>query len=92
MKKETTFALPTTGKRYENSTLKVGAVAQSVEQRTENPCVVGSIPTHTTLKSFREIWSFFVLKGLAVFKGFVSDQCQMLWDEGVFSDFKHITE
>ena len=27
-----------------------GAVAQSVEQRTENPCVGGSIPPHTTLK------------------------------------------
>jgi hypothetical protein len=28
---------------------KKGAVAQSVEQRTENPCVGGSIPPHTTL-------------------------------------------
>ena len=27
---------------------KKGAVAQSVEQRTENPCVAGSIPAHTT--------------------------------------------
>ena len=26
-----------------------GAVAQLVEQRTENPCVAGSIPAHTTL-------------------------------------------
>jgi hypothetical protein len=26
----------------------IGAVAQSVEQRTENPCVGGSIPPHTT--------------------------------------------
>ena len=25
-----------------------GAVAQLVEQRTENPCVGGSIPPHTT--------------------------------------------
>ena len=25
-----------------------GAVAQSVEQRTENPCVGGSIPSYTT--------------------------------------------
>ena len=25
-----------------------GAVAQSAEQRTENPCVGGSIPPHTT--------------------------------------------
>ena len=28
--------------------LKNGAVAQLVEQRTENPCVGGSIPPHTT--------------------------------------------
>ena len=27
-----------------------GSVAQSVEQRTENPCVVGSIPTGTTIE------------------------------------------
>ena len=27
-----------------------GLVAQSVEQRTENPCVVGSIPTETTIE------------------------------------------
>jgi hypothetical protein len=30
-----------------------GAVAQSVEQRTENPCVGGSIPPHTTVKMKR---------------------------------------
>jgi hypothetical protein len=28
--------------------LEDGAVAQLVEQRTENPCVGGSIPPHTT--------------------------------------------
>ena len=28
-----------------------GAVAQSVEQRTENPCVAGSIPAPTTKTS-----------------------------------------
>jgi hypothetical protein len=28
-----------------------GAVAQLVEQRTENPCVGGSIPPHTTKKN-----------------------------------------
>ena len=27
-----------------------GVVAQLVEQRTENPCVGGSIPSHTTSK------------------------------------------
>ena len=35
-----------------------GAVAQSVEQRTENPCVAGSIPAHTT-ERLRVIWVFF---------------------------------
>ena len=30
-------------------TLKNGDVAQLVEQRTENPCVTGSIPVITTL-------------------------------------------
>ena len=37
-----------------------GAVAQLVEQRTENPCVAGSIPAHTTkedsLKSGSFLW------------------------------------
>jgi hypothetical protein len=28
--------------------VEFGAVAQSVEQRIENPCVGGSIPSHTT--------------------------------------------
>ena len=30
--------------------LRQGAIAQLVEQRTENPCVPGSIPGGTTLK------------------------------------------
>ncbi len=30
-----------------------GTLAQLVEQRTENPCVPGSIPGGTTLKSQR---------------------------------------
>ena len=30
--------------------LKNGVIAQLVEQRTENPCVPGSIPGDTTLK------------------------------------------
>src|SRR5690554_8054051 len=30
------------------TTKKNGAIAQSVEQRTENPCVAGSIPAGTT--------------------------------------------
>ena len=35
---------------YLSSILGNGAVAQLVEQRTENPCVGGSIPPHTTFK------------------------------------------
>ena len=30
--------------------MKYGAIAQLVEQRTENPCVPGSIPGGTTLR------------------------------------------
>ena len=37
-----------------------GAVAQLVEQRTENPCVGGSIPPHTT-KTSAAMLGFFVL-------------------------------
>ncbi len=42
---------------------KNGAVAQLVEQRTENPCVGGSIPSHTTskIKAFSEkLKAFFI--------------------------------
>ena len=35
-----------------------GAVAQSVEQRTENPCVAGSIPAHTTKEDHRDVVPF----------------------------------
>ena len=43
----TIFAIPN-GKRGKNN--KNGVIAQLVEQRTENPCVPGSIPGDTTLK------------------------------------------
>ena len=37
--------------RFDSATdLNYGAIAQLVEQRTENPCVTGSIPVGTTLK------------------------------------------
>jgi hypothetical protein len=40
---------------------KFGAVAQLVEQWTENPCVAGSIPAHTTaLKTLTEMLGFFI--------------------------------
>ncbi len=38
-----------------------GAIAQLVEQRTENPCVPGSIPGGTTQKSLAEMQGFFGL-------------------------------
>ena len=31
--------------------IRLGDVAQSVEQRTENPCVGGSIPSITTIEN-----------------------------------------
>ena len=33
---------------------EIGAIAQLVEQRTENPCVPGSIPGGTTLKRIKD--------------------------------------
>ena len=38
---------------------KDGAIAQLVEQRTENPCVPGSIPGGTTVKRVTEVTLFF---------------------------------
>ena len=35
-----------------------GALAQSVEQRTENPCVAGSIPAGTTRKTSTKVGVF----------------------------------
>ena len=37
-----------------------GTLAQLVEQRTENPCVPGSIPGGTTIKMLLEREAFFV--------------------------------
>ena len=39
---------------------KAGTLAQLVEQRTENPCVPGSIPGGTTQKAPKSLWGFFV--------------------------------
>ena len=39
-----------------------GSVAQSVEQRTENPCVGGSIPPGATLNPFRNDGVFVLYK------------------------------
>ena len=40
-----TFAIPNEKNGFKT---KTGAIAQLVEQRTENPCVPGSIPGGTT--------------------------------------------
>ena len=42
--------------------LRRGTLAQLVEQRTENPCVPGSIPGGTTLqiKQLQQVTAFFV--------------------------------
>ena len=47
-----TFAIPID---REGLTKKSGAIAQLVEQRTENPCVPGSIPGGTTKTSIEVI-------------------------------------
>jgi hypothetical protein len=46
--------------RLEPRSFSEGAVAQLVEQRTENPCVGGSIPPHTTKDSII-VGSFFIM-------------------------------
>lgn len=47
---------------------KDGAVAQSVEQKTENLCVGGSIPSHTTHKTSNLCSRFFIF--MALCRGF----------------------
>ena len=44
--KMSTFAIPNENNTFESK--NSGAIAQLVEQRTENPCVPGSIPGGTT--------------------------------------------
>ncbi len=39
-----------------------GAIAQSVEQRTENPCVPGSIPGGTTFNAVSQLLTKFTYK------------------------------
>ena len=39
--------------------LTAGTLAQLVEQRTENPCVPGSIPGGTTINPLRNYWVFY---------------------------------
>ena len=55
-KKSSTFA-----PAFRKTSTPHGAIAQLVEQRTENPCVTGSIPVGTTVKRLTRA-SFFVPK------------------------------
>ena len=50
---------------------KSGAIAQLVEQRTENPCVPGSIPGGTTAKKTSKIRSLFFIRFFVEIVGFL---------------------
>jgi hypothetical protein len=50
-KKRNYICTPNRGEHGHTCYSKDGAVAQSVEQRIENPCVAGSIPAHTTARA-----------------------------------------
>ena len=53
----------------QNEKHNIGAIAQLVEQRTENPCVPGSIPGGTTFKRFKnkKIPEFQTNSGIFIF-------------------------
>ena len=55
-----TFAIPNENNTFEKQ--KSGAIAQLVEQRTENPCVPGSIPGGTTKNPCRMLLRGFSFK------------------------------
>ena len=79
-------------KRYYRTEQPQGAIAQLVEQRTENPCVPGSIPGGTTIDS--------VIKNPLNFKSsrdfllpyFLHLQTPILWSYVVFykSLYEHL--
>ena len=46
--------------------IRLGDVAQSVEQRTENPCVGGSIPSITTERQSEMVAFFYSAKRLFI--------------------------
>ncbi len=58
----------------------LGQIAQSVEQRTENPRVGGSIPSLTTFKPFDFFEGLFVLSQCVVFmfkKPYLYQKCHI---------------
>ena len=74
-----TFAIPID---REGVTKKSGAIAQLVEQRTENPCVPGSIPGGTTQKTAIEaiLLRFFVYILWPIFR-------QLPYQQGPFNQY-----
>ena len=57
----------------------IGWVAQLVEQRTENPCVAGSIPASaTTLTITNRISYFIAVKGLQIDALFCAEQMRLI--------------
>ena len=68
-----------------------GAVAQLVEQRTENPCVGGSIPPHTTKprqkrRGFYFMYSVYILyskSGAKTYVGYTNDIVRRISEHNV---------
>ncbi len=87
--------LCTRKKRYD------GVIAQLVEQRTENPCVPGSIPGDTTMKRFlnKSLEAFFYLiqkrkiatDYLKSFSRYFFVYFKLLWCDYFYSLFVFIT-
>ena len=65
------ICLPLHHDNTEHSVDRDGAIAQLVEQRTENPCVPGSIPGGTTLKRSKKLQNpdFQTKSGFSLFVG-----------------------
>ncbi len=62
---------------YICSAIKKGAIAQLVEQRTENPCVPGSIPGGTTRKLFNKGFSVKIESQRNIFKGLLLENLRI---------------
>ena len=62
-----------------------GAIAQLVEQRTENPCVPGSIPGGTTKKQlnpdFKTKSGFLFFGGMQKMAEYYGCRCSKMWSK-----------
>ena len=65
-----------------------GAIAQLVEQRTENPCVPGSIPGGTTQKSLAEMQGFFGFN-MKIMKKFLFTLLALFFSTITFAQKEH---